>query len=605
MLAAGIGLWMFMNSVAIGEDASNPLGDPTLEMPTLHSLGVYWIVKGDDNRNAKTDFFYRKAGSSQWRKAPPLFCVDKGAHRRADGKSSVDVPDGAWLFAGSALLLEPETNYDLKLTLTDPDGGSAERFLKQATIGEPVAPKNMRELHVVPGSGGGAGTAADPCKGLKEAIEKANPGTMLLLHKGTYPGPVVINKSGQPGQPIILRAAGDGDSFIDGMCPEPPLKEHVIDVTGMHDVWIEGLSLANAFSGIKAAGAQRIVMRRCHVSNVECGFYCSLNEPRVASGFFISDNVIKGPLEFPLPGAMWHKRLGMGVWVVGTGHVVCYNRITNMEDGVDTGDFGVPVSAIDFHNNEISEMADDGSELDGSERNVRNFLNRYTNTLVCLSFQPVHGGPVYVFRNVGYNFRTEATKLRIHPTGDTSGMILVHNTFVHNGTPWLNGGSGPIRNCFSRNNLFIGTEKEAAYFAPHTLERCDFDYDGFGGFSGPTFLKFLKFYATPEDVKTSGLIEKHHVIVDPKTLFESGIQTPTTNPAFTPEVAQKEAKTWSTLMLNVYQVDKVDLRLKPGTAAIGAGELLPEYGDDLGGKPYLGAYAPGSKLPWYGPRKEQ
>jgi len=95
-----------------------------------------------------------------------------------------------------------------------------------------------------------------------------------------------------------------------------------------------------------------------------------------------------------------------------------------------------------------------GAELDGSERNSRNFLNRYTNSLVGISFQPVYGGPCYAFKNVHYNFRSEATKLH----NGCNGAIIVHNTFVHSGPAWVIGGSVPVKHCYTRDNLFIGTE---------------------------------------------------------------------------------------------------------------------------------------------------
>ena len=50
-------------------DLSRPLGNPQLERPTLRSLGVYWIIQGDDNQNAFIGLEYRKAGSSPWRTA--------------------------------------------------------------------------------------------------------------------------------------------------------------------------------------------------------------------------------------------------------------------------------------------------------------------------------------------------------------------------------------------------------------------------------------------------------------------------------------------------------------------------------------------------------
>ena len=219
-------------TAAYAGNGSEPVGEPTLDMATLHSLGVYWGIKGDDNRNAAINFSYRKAGTQEWQKAPPLFRVEKGFNKNKDGKSSSQVPDDAWLFAGSALLLEPATAYELKLTLTDPDGGNTEKFLKQSTIAEPVAPAGMKELHVVPGNGGGTGTVSDPFQGIPAAMSAANPGTILRLHQGTYDGPVVIQKSGEEGKPIILQGAGDGEAIIDGKSPLPTQTGNAVALRG-------------------------------------------------------------------------------------------------------------------------------------------------------------------------------------------------------------------------------------------------------------------------------------------------------------------------------------------------------------------------------------
>jgi hypothetical protein len=135
-------------------------GDPVLDPPTDRSLGVSWIVKGDANRNSKIEVDYRKAGAPAWKKGPPLFRAEKGFPK--------DLADG-WLFAGSLLLLEPRTDYEIRLKLSDPDGGAAEKTLKGATIAEPELAPGVPARHVVPGEGGGTGTAADPYKGLAEA----------------------------------------------------------------------------------------------------------------------------------------------------------------------------------------------------------------------------------------------------------------------------------------------------------------------------------------------------------------------------------------------------------------------------------------------------
>ena len=103
--------------------------------PTLRSLGVYWIILGDDNQNAIIAMEYRKkAGSSPWRTAARLFRVERRAHLMERSGSELEVPDDGWLFAGSALLLEPGAAYELRLTLEDPDGGKATRTLRASTL---------------------------------------------------------------------------------------------------------------------------------------------------------------------------------------------------------------------------------------------------------------------------------------------------------------------------------------------------------------------------------------------------------------------------------------------------------------------------------------
>ena len=131
--------------------------------------------------------------------------------------SRLKVPDDGWLFAGSVLLLEPGTTYELRLTLNDPDGKGAganvSRVLKAETRSEADVPASARQRHVVPGSGGGTGTAADPFRGLAVANKAAAPGDLFLLHSGVYQGPWVINRSGTPARPIVWRGLdGNGSA---------------------------------------------------------------------------------------------------------------------------------------------------------------------------------------------------------------------------------------------------------------------------------------------------------------------------------------------------------------------------------------------------------
>ena len=171
--------------------------------------------------------------------------------------SEVKVPDQAWLFAGSALLLEPDTAYELRLTLADPDERTKariSRLLSARTRAEPRAIATGRERHVVPGTGGGKGTAADPFRGLAAASKAATPGDMFSLAPGVYEGPWVINRSGTSTKPIIWRGKnGNGTGaavVIDGKGSSPDRPTHAIEASGTHDVWLEDLTVQNATHGI-------------------------------------------------------------------------------------------------------------------------------------------------------------------------------------------------------------------------------------------------------------------------------------------------------------------------------------------------------------------
>ncbi len=566
-----VALCVVLTGAAHGATNASRPGDLALDPPTIHCLSVQWFIGGDANENARVDVEYRKSGDETWHKGLSLFRTETEALKKKP-------PAGTTLFAGSIFDLGPETGYELRLTLTDPDGGNDQRLLNARTRGEPKAPKPVRVLHVVPGDGGGRGTEASPFRGLAEADKGARPGDLVLVHKGVYPATFTVTKSGTPDRPIIWRGAGDGEAIIAGRRQGGKRPGRGISASNVHDVWFEGLTVRGVDYGIVAHGSQRIVVRRCHIHDVDYGFTCTRNEP-LTTDFFLADNVVEGPSTWPRTKGIEGAR---GFQVSGLGHVVCYNRIRGFADGADT--FGSPeCSAIDIYGNEISEMTDDGIEADYSQQNVRIFRNRLTNCFQGITEQPIFGGPVYIFRNAMYNIQVETFKMHNAP----SGFLLLHNTSVKQGMPWVLWSGARVGNAVSRNNLFIGTRGNYAMEFTAPMERCDFDYDGFGG--GP-FGQFAKWnnvrYDTFEDFRTKSPIEHHAVLVDATRLFASGVRQP------------RDVKVQFPVKVN-------DLRLSPLSRAVDAGEVLPNINDGYHGKaPDLGAYEAGEDLPHYGPRPE-
>jgi len=575
-LLLSVALMMATVGCAASENGVTP-GNLVLEEPTLVCLGVRWYVSGDENGNASVKMSYRRKGEQAWRQAMPLFRVGKSDDPNAEKPFLSEQVNGEWpiplpnLFAGSILDLQADTPYEIKLELSDPDGGSATRTLQARTRREPVAPKPKRTLHVKPGNGGGAGTAADPIRGLAAANAIAKPGDLFLIHAGVYEGTFETDKSGTPEAPIVWRGAGDGETVIDAKGADRGVSANLV-----HDVFFEGLGIRNSQFGMVPHGASNVVVRRCHFYQNEYGF-AGYRQDKPMKGFFIADNLFEGPSTWPRTKGIEDAR---AVQVSGQGHVVCYNRIRGFADGVDIMSCP-PNRAIDFYGNEISECTDDAIELDYGETNVRAFRNHITNCFEGISTQPVYGGPAYVFRNAMYNL--EYTEFKMH--NGPVGMLYFHNTVVKAGVAWPLYTSEQVQHVVSRNNLMIGTKGTYVFeFSPRMTE-CDFDYDGFG--AGPVEL-FAKWndqrHQTFEDFRANSGIERHATWLGDQSPFASGIKPPA-------DLKQQFAITVN------------DLRLAGGSKAVDAAVVLPNVNDGFGGKaPDLGAYELGEALPHYGPR---
>ncbi|MCL2641341.1 MAG: hypothetical protein FWD53_10880, partial [Phycisphaerales bacterium] len=166
-----------VSAVALGAE---PVGDPVLDPPTLHCLGAYWIIRDTDAKPATVISEYRKVGTEAWLAGPPFIRVVKETEEMRKTKygnpffdeggqpktPAIRLAEDERMFAGSLFVLQPDTVYEWRLTLTDSDGTKIEKILKDKTIAEPVIPADMTKRYVIPGDGGGSGTQADPFKGL-------------------------------------------------------------------------------------------------------------------------------------------------------------------------------------------------------------------------------------------------------------------------------------------------------------------------------------------------------------------------------------------------------------------------------------------------------
>jgi hypothetical protein len=547
-------------------DAIRP-GRFLIDPATLENLGFRWYVTGDSNRNATVAVAYRESGSSDWREALPMLRVHYEIVNQDFGPYRVGN-----LFAGSVLFLKPGTNYEVKFTMNDPDGGApAEpKVVSVSTRSEPQAAAG-REIH------------ADPESGLMAAYEKAQPGDTIVLRSGVYRGPFPLTRSGEPERPIVLRGADGGEAILEGDGSDGKIR--IVEIAGTNHLIFEALTFQKANTAIYSGkpGSAGITIRRCRIRDVVNGINTQAADSR---DWYIANNRIEGinPTWYPRP-VEYMSPAHTGVNVYGRGHVVCYNRISRFSDALAIANFGPPVDdverhcvAIDFYGNDLSWAQDDTIETDYGCHNVRVYQNRCYNTHTALSTQPFYGGPVYLIRNEAYSITGLTFKLNNYPAG-----ILAYNNTVccarQGFTPpaiWQNG--------HFRNNLFMGGRGYAMETGSPT-PYSTLDHNGYRRNDKERFLKWIDAernvgrYETIEEMHHATGLEEHGLEVDYDIFTKAG----------PPEEGRS------------YSPPDYDLRLRPGAKCIDAGMVIPQVTDGFNGAaPDLGCYELGREPPDYG-----
>ena len=514
---------------------------------TIQSIGVEWDIAGDPNHNATVEVQYRIQGASTWKSALPLVRVDY---------------NGANMLAGSILFLDPNTTYQVKLDLYDPDGGAESRTVTVATRPVPALPTAGGTFNVVPGSGGGDGSAANPFRGISAAQAVAQAGDIFLVHAGSYGGRIVFNKPGTAGNYIVWKGAGDGEALFLG-----------IDIAASH-IWLEGLTIRNqAYATFSINAPDDVVLTRSTFVNNHYNIFLQQG----GTNWYITDNDITGDVD-PASGSFDGEGIELnGSYYASTGHVVAYNRITHVADGISA-----PYSNVDIYGNDIFDVSDDGIELDPARANIRVWGNRVHMALHNgISFQPQSGAPWYFIRNQLVSFSENPFKFR---TVDR--FVLVHNTIVN----WANImpcciDRDDVLKAIGKNNLWISATGGPIWPMDNaSLKdwRTDLNYNGFdwGSYSTPFTYGGVGYPDIVSLTAVSGL-ETRGIRVNKSTCMET-FNVPGPPPTTIPPQF---------------------MTLKPGCNAIDAGTILANINDGFAGAaPDLGAYEFGQPMPQYGPR---
>ena len=562
-------LMLVVGTVPVGAAPKNAVTAGAVRVDTtFHHIGVYWEITGDDNLDSTMTLEFRPAGTSDWKMAAP-------AMRAYPSVIVNGSPLGLNSWAASAMFVDPGVSYELRMTLTDPDGGGTTRTTTATTRTQPVADPTGRQLSVVPGAGGGDGSTVSPFRGLQAAADAAAPGDVFHVAAGTYDG-FTITTSGTATRPISFIGPESGQAIVDGRGTDREVIAIGAFDTPTGYVIVRNLVIQNGRWGIDAQRTHNIVIEDNTIREVDFGVY-NRRGFGDESNQTVCNNTITGRTAWPQSGIPSER----GIDLRGTGNVACYNRVTYFGDCISVQPSTGPSYGNDVYGNDAAYCVDDGIEIDYNRANVRVWRNRVTNARMGISVQPIYGGPAYLFRNELFNLESNPIKLNNSP----SGLIVAHNTAVkHNnglsdpGVPWTN--------AVFRNNLFLGTAYAFEFTTTPPSGFRDFDYGGWGttravgGASHPYFKWDNVRYDRITDLPAG--VEDHGTAVGFSDLADASLTASWDVPA-TP--------------------GSRDLRLSAASAGINSGTTLANLNDAfvINALPDLGAFEKDEPLPHYGP----
>lgn len=174
-------LIMLVNPSGLSAQNATTAGVVSTPFPTINNLSLEWAISGDANNNGLVSVRFRAVGATSWRQGLPLRRVPAGSNLNFTWANR---------HSGSIFDVDADTQYEIELSLVDPDGGNDTRTITIRTRPVPVVP-NGTVRPVTPDT-------------LSAAIGNANPGDIIELGAGSYAA-FTVSRDGAPGNPITIR----------------------------------------------------------------------------------------------------------------------------------------------------------------------------------------------------------------------------------------------------------------------------------------------------------------------------------------------------------------------------------------------------------------
>jgi len=481
-------------------------------IPTYECISVYAPFSGDNNGNNSAELYYRTpVGSGTWIRG-----MDMTPDRRDRVYSGLtNTYKNQW--RASVLGLDPDTEYEVRVTFSDGDGISGTNPVTETVRTRDDNPPSNGDSYYVATNGNdtsGDGSEGSPWRTIQHGVNQLSAGDTLYVKAGTYDegGTLTISSSGVATNYITVRSYPGDDVTIDASSHSTGIRIsgsyirfkgfELIGGTGSgiivsgHDCIIEDnivrdvktlTSAPHGYWAITLSGYSNPACRNHTVQNNDI----YVVEPGATSAGSTSG-----------PGIVFEESYG--------GHVIRYNNIyftgtTNVHgrDGINNTpnfEYEDTVRDSDIYGNYIEGATDDGISLDGNSCNVRVWNNTITGTAMGVSIAPVIIGPAYIFRNVFYDpeehWVGSCGGFKEGESGDGH-VYVYHNTIAYDvcnsiGNYGFNnyGGSEWFSNVFSRNNIIFTDGPIVGTYFPCPDMDYDLMYDTFDNTSKSYWAKW-------------------------------------------------------------------------------------------------------------------
>jgi len=567
---------------ADGTAAELPLGELVHDGPaTPEQISLYLPVTGGLDSSAATAVRFRPMSGGAWAVAHPL-------HRIRPANTTGKTPADA--FAGVITGLSPGASYDVEVTVKLGKASAVRRLTATTRALPGKAGKPTKAI--------AAGATPDQIQAI---LSEARPGDVIQFADGTYTvDGLQIQRSGTPEQPIYVR----GESRKGAR-----LKAHsgkILQVLAVSDVIVEDLTLegSKTDSGTDAGSQgisfwngggpqERVTVRRVTFDGVDMGVVAWGDTKQL----LVYDNTLIGNnqwnAEFLHSNRTWNDD---GIRVPGTGNAVFNNTLSGFGDALAMS-AGCANTGVHFYRNDVRMTGDDAFEGDFGVRNVTFYDNRVHNSMTHVSFDPIYGGPAFVFRNVAINVGRAPYKLNNRNTG----FFLYNNTVVRtrgysSGEKWgwAQYANGPLVAWGYRNNILIfrGGERLLA-MEPSGQNPIDFDHNA--------WYPDGSIWWTRTGGSFGSLAETRAKLPPTTPVFGTSTQRHNADVISEPDPFKVKVQLGENHLKQI--TEPYTPRLADGTDPRGAGVAIPGVTDGFTGEaPDMGALITGREAPVWGDR---